>query len=206
MPNPAPSLGELPLATRFWFAWVCLLHVLFDGSFAARVWGLRAASAKLSPSEEGADRQLSGGSGVPISGEGATRRPDAPAAPETLQGLQLLALLQREGRLVDFLEQDVTTFSDEEVGAAARLVHEGCRKTLHRVTAVAPVRPEGEGTPIVVEAGFAASEITLVGNVQGPPPYRGTLRHRGWRATGLDLPQIVAGHDPRVLAPAEIEL
>jgi hypothetical protein len=127
-----------------------------------------------------------------------------PAGPP--QALQLLSLLQREGRFVDFLEQDITAFSDEEVGAAARLVHEGCRKTLRRVTTVAPVRAEGEGANVTLESGFARSEVKLIGNVQGAPPYRGTLRHRGWRAAGLHLPETVEGHDANILAPAEVEL
>ena len=185
-PHDAPS--ELSFLTRLGLACVCMIRVLFDGSFAARVWALRAAPAPRAEKEDGA----------------LTSGPEADGA--VSPGLHLLALLQREGRLVDFLEQDVTAFSDEEIGAAARIVHEGCRKTLHRVTSVAPVRSEKEGTNVVLEAGFAPSEIVLVGNVEGAPPYRGTLRHRGWRAAELHLPEVVAGHDPHVLAPAEVEL
>jgi hypothetical protein len=114
--------------------------------------------------------------------------------------------LQREGRLVDFLEQEITAFSDEEVGAAARIVHEGCRQTLHRVAAVKPVRDESEGANITLPTEFTQSEVKLIGNVQGSPPYRGTLRHRGWRATGFKLPEMVEGHDASILAPAEVEL
>src|SRR5262249_40222135 len=124
----------------------------------------------------------------------------------TPAALQLLSLLQREGRLVDFLEQDITSYSDDEVGAAARLVHEGCRKTLHRLTTVRPVRAETEGTRVMLEQGFVRSEIKLIGEVTGSPPYRGTLRHRGWRAAELHLPEMVEGHDPSILAPAEVEL
>jgi hypothetical protein len=169
---------QLPSVTRLWFAWVCLIRVLFDGAFAARVFAQRT---------------------VPALPEGT-----GPAAAP--QALQLLALLQREGRLIDFLEQDVTAFSDAEVGAAARVVHEGCRKILHRVTSVEPVRTEHEGDDVVLGKDFVPSEVILVGNVQGAPPYRGTLRHRGWRAAGLSLPEVVGGHDPNVLAPAEVEL
>jgi hypothetical protein len=168
---------QLPFPTRLWFAWVCLIRVLFDGSFAARVFAQRTVSA--------------------LPGAGPAAAP---------QALQLLALLQREGRLIDFLEQDVTAFSDADVGAAARVVHEGCRKILHRVTSVEPVRAEHEGDNVVLGKDFAPSEVVLVGNVQGAPPYRGTLRHRGWRAAGLSLPEVVGGHDPHVLAPAEVEL
>jgi hypothetical protein len=164
--------------------------VLFDPSFAGRVWSLRTAPKTL-PGRPDEPRPK------PLGNE---------ARIDTTKGLQLLALLQREGRFVDFLEQEVTKFSDEEVGAAARLVHEGCRKVLHRVTSVSPLRSESEGEKVVIAAGFAPAEITLVGNVQGAAPYRGTLRHRGWRASELHLPETTAGHDAHVLAPAEIEL
>jgi len=167
--------------------------VLFDRTFAARVWAMRALPTAL-PAP--ADRE----------GEGAARQNEGTADLGTTKGLQLLALLQRDGRLIDFLEQDVTKFTDEEVGQAARIVHEGCRKVLHRVTSVSPLRTENEGSKIVIADGFAPSEITLVGNVQGAAPYRGTLRHRGWRVSELQLPETTAGHDPRVLAPAEVEL
>jgi len=179
--RPLDSPDPLALATRLWFAWVCLFRVLFDPSFARRMWAVRDEPTPPDAHDNG-DRG------------------------EKVEAMQLLALLQRDGRLVDFLEQDVTTFTDEDVGAAARIVHEGCRKILHRVTSVSPLRSESEGSKVVVEAGFAPAEVLLVGNVQGAAPYRGTLRHRGWRVAELSLPETVAGHDPHVLAPAEVEL
>ena len=203
MPNSTHS-EQLPFLTRLWFAWVCLIRVLFDGSFAARVFAERTRPALPEGTvnaDKGAKSQASATAAEPSEtthgGAGQAASP---------QALQLLALLQREGRLIDFLEQDVTAFSDAEVGAAARVVHEGCRKILHRVTSVEPVRTEREGDNVVLGKDFAPSEIVLVGNVHGAPPYRGTLRHRGWRAAGLSLPELVGGHDPSVLAPAEVEL
>ena len=195
---------QLPFPTRLWFAWVCLIRVLFDGSFAARVFAQRTRSAlpeSTVNAAHGATRRAEAAAGEP------SETPHGGAGPAAApQALQLLALLQREGRLIDFLEQDVTAFSDADVGAAARVVHEGCRKILHRVTSVEPVRAEHEGDNVVLGKDFAPSEVVLVGNVQGAPPYRGTLRHRGWRAAGLSLPEVVGGHDPHVLAPAEVEL
>jgi hypothetical protein len=182
---------ELPFATRLWFAWVCLVRVLFDPRFAARAWGARSAL----PS-----------SAVRASLSPPAPRPVEPAPAGAPHALQLLSLLQREGRLVDFLEQDITTFSDEDVGAAARLVHQGCRETLRRLTTVKPVRAENEGSSITLPAGFVASEVKLIGDVKGSPPYRGTLRHRGWRAGEMHLPKTVDGHDDSILAPAEVEL
>jgi hypothetical protein len=186
--NAQGSPSELPFLTRLWFAWVCLIRVLFDARFAARAWSARAALPAAPP----------------------TPSLPAPAPVKSTDGapkaLQLLSLLQREGRLVDFLEQDITGFSDQDVGAAARLVHQGCRETLRRLTTVQPVRAENEGSSVTLEAGFAASEVKLIGDVKGSPPYRGTLRHRGWRVATMNLPTVVEGHDDSILAPAEVEL
>jgi hypothetical protein len=203
----------LPLLTRLWFAWLCFFRILFDGRFAARVWGAREEPA-LPPSS------------VPIPASALAPTPAVrsappppvtrhtptafatPSAKQSASGaaLQLLALLQREGRFVDFLEQDVGGFSDQEIGAAARVVHEGCRKALHAHAKIAPVRTEEEGASVTLEAGFKPSEIKLTGNVQGEAPYKGVLRHKGWRASELSLPATMEGHDPSILAPAEVEL
>jgi len=179
----------LPITTRIWFAWLCFFRVMFDASFAAWLWSVREA---LPPPP-------------PPSAPDVIR--ESPLlAPEVTPALQLLALLQREGRLVDFLQQDITSFPDAEIGVAARLVHDGCRKALRTHAELEPVRSEAEGTRLTVPAGFRADEIKLVGDVKGHAPYSGVLRHRGWRAKTLSLPQIVGEHDAHVLAPAEVEL
>jgi Domain of unknown function (DUF2760) len=206
VPTPHDSSLELPLATRLWFAWVCLFRVLFDPLFAHRVWALRMGPKTLPGPADPDPQGRNAATIAAVSDEPPSDSGPSDARADTTKGLQLLALLQREGRLIDFLEQDVTRFTDEEVGAAARLVHEGCRKVLRRVTSVAPLRPENEGTNVVIAEGFSPAEITLVGNVRGSAPYRGTLRHRGWRASDLHLPEVTQGHDAFVLAPAEIEL
>ena len=120
--------------------------------------------------------------------------------------LQLLALLQREARFVDFLQEDVAGYPDADIGGAARLVHAGCRKVLDAHFTLAPARPEAEGSRIVLEAGFDAASVRLTGNVVGQAPFRGTLRHPGWKATDVRLPRTTEGHDPRILAAAEVEL
>ncbi len=194
--------APLPLATRLWFAWVCLVRVLFDGSFAAEAYRAHAKDRRgLPPAPEPA-RLPEKAPDKPA----PAPRPAAEAQPDTTSALQLLALLQREGRLVDFLEQDVATFSDADIGAAVRVVHEGCRKALHDHAKIVPVRAEEEGVKVTLEAGFSPAEVKLTGNVQGKPPYRGTLQHRGWRAVGLHLPTPTQGHDPEIIAPAEVEL
>lgn len=144
--------------------------------------------------------------------DGASRASSSGEEDTQAQGLRregallLLELLQREGRLVDFLEQDVQGFSDEDVGVAARVVHEGCRKSLRAHLDVEPIRSEAEGATITLDAGFDARAIKLVGDVRGSAPYRGSLRHRGWRAKELRLPEPVQSHDASVLAMAEVEL
>lgn len=120
--------------------------------------------------------------------------------------LQLLGLLQREGRFIDFLEEDVRSFSDEEIGAAARVVHEGCNKALREHFDIVPIRSEEEGSKVELPAGFDPREVRLVGNVVGEPPFVGTLQHRGWRVTRVELPKIAEDHDVSILAPAEVEL
>lgn len=120
--------------------------------------------------------------------------------------LQLLGLLQQEGRFVDFIEEDVTAFSDAQVGAAVRVVHEGCRKALREHLTIEAVRPEQESSRLTLEAGFDASAIRLTGNLVGQPPFSGTLVHRGWRVTEVKLPKLAKGHNLKVLAQAEVEL
>lgn len=121
-------------------------------------------------------------------------------------GLFVLSVLQQDGRLIDFLQQDVAGFSDEDVGAAARVVHGGCRKALHRLVTPTRVLNDDEGATVTVPAGFDANRIRLTGNVTGQPPFKGTLKHHGWSATDLKFPTLAENMDYRILAPAEVEL
>jgi len=121
-------------------------------------------------------------------------------------GLMLLAAFQREGRLVDFLQQDAAAFSDEDIGAAARVVHVGCRKALRQLFDLAPAMQGTEGQAVTVPGGFNAERTRLTGNVSGQPPFKGVLKHHGWVATEVRMPSISETLDPRVIAPAEVEL
>jgi hypothetical protein len=121
-------------------------------------------------------------------------------------GLFLLGLFQREGRLLDFLQEDVSGFSDADVGAAARLVHDGCRKVLAQYVPLAPVVTKSEGDAMEVPAGFDANRYRLTGNVAGAGPWKGSLKHHGWVATKVALPEVPTTVDVKVLAPAEVEL
>jgi len=186
------DLPPVPFVSRLWLAWVCWFRIVFDGAFAARVQ--RAAQDEPSLPEPEKPKSLE------------APKPSMPEPPPSTPALRFLALLQREGRLVDFLEQDVAGFSDADVGAAARVVHEGCRRALRAHAKLEPVRSEDEGASITLAQGFDPAEVKLVGNVQGSGPFRGKLVHRGWRAASLTLPAAVEAHDPSILAPAEVEL
>jgi hypothetical protein len=146
-----------------------------------------------------------------------TERPPAPdeapkAAPPTLKettpdaALQLLSLMQRDARLIDFTMENLTNYSDAEIGAAARVVHEGCRKVLREHFTIVPIREESEGNSITLNDGFDAAAIRLTGNVVGKAPFHGNLTHRGWRVTEIRLPKLTENHDASVLTPAEVEL
>jgi len=134
-------------------------------------------------------------------------RPKISAAQHHRDGaLALLALLQREGRLVDFLREPLDTFSDADIGAAARDVHRGCRKVLDQHLSLEPVMPGAEEAKVAVPKGFDPAEIRLIGEAKGEPPFRGTLRHHGWRVVDAKLPTLADGIDRTVIAPAEVEL
>jgi hypothetical protein len=120
--------------------------------------------------------------------------------------LALLALLQREGRLVDFLREPLEGFSDADIGAAVRDVHRGCRKVLDQHLSLEPVMPGDEEAKVAVPKGFDPAEIRLIGEAKGEPPFPGTLRHHGWRVVDARLPVLADGVDRMVIAPAEVEL
>jgi hypothetical protein len=133
-------------------------------------------------------------------------KPVAPSAIDTAdRATQVLALLQRDGRLVDFLMEELDAYPDAQVGAAVRDVHAGCRQCLSRYLTLSPVLDDEEGRPVTIERDADPARIKLVGNVVGQPPFRGVLRHRGWDATRITLPPLPeTGRS--VIAPAEVEI
>lgn len=181
---------SLPFPSRLWLAWLSFFRILFDGELAAKV----ARLSDRAPEPE------------PLPAAPSEPPPAVETAPPSAAdgALQLLTLLQREGRFVDFVQQEVLKFSDAEIGAAARLVHDGCRRVLHSHARVVSVRQEPEGAPLTLER--ASADVKLVGNVAGSAPYRGVLRHRGWRVEELSLPKLIGAHDPHLVAAAELEL
>ena len=120
--------------------------------------------------------------------------------------LHLLSLLQREGRLVDFLAENLKDYDDAQIGAAVRNIQENCQKALQKYLKIEAVIDKEEGEEISLEKGFDPSAIKLTGNVTGEPPFKGALQHRGWRVGRLDLPTLSGSPDPTIIAPAEVEV
>jgi hypothetical protein len=129
----------------------------------------------------------------------------APAARVSDGALQMLAILQRDSRLVDFLMEDITSYADEQVGAAVRELHDQCRDSMARYVTLQPVIDGVEGT-FAKAPSSDANVVKFVGNVPAKPPTGGTLRHKGWRAVKIDLPALGAKQDAAIIAPAEIEI
>ncbi len=133
--------------------------------------------------------------------------PDAVAKPKrSAEPLRLLTILQREGRLLDFLLEDVSGADDAQLGAGVREIHKKGQEVLKEHLVLEPVMPQKENETVEVPAGFDRSAIRLTGNVHGDPPFRGALRHHGWRVKDYKLPALPEGHDEFVVAQAEVEL
>jgi hypothetical protein len=176
--------------SRLALAFAVFWRIVTDAAFAASVLPLRRGISPAFP-------------------EAATTADSKPAPLQESppdSALQLLGLLQQHGRFIDFVEETVDSFSDAQVGAAARVVHAGCRTALHDHFSIEPIRTEQEGDRVTVDAGFDPATIRLTGNVVGEAPFTGNLLHKGWRATQIKLPKLAEGHDVRTLATAEIEL
>jgi Domain of unknown function (DUF2760) len=116
------------------------------------------------------------------------------------------ALLQEKGRLVDFLMEDITSYDDTHVGAAARVIHQGCREVLQEHFKITAIAESEEGAQVTVPAGYAKEWYRLVGNLSGEPPFTGTLIHKGWKTEFVKLPRIVEPQRLPAIAPAEVEL
>lgn len=120
--------------------------------------------------------------------------------------LQLLSILQKDARFIDFIKEDITSYSDADIGVAARVVHEGCNKAINEYFTLETVRSEQEGSKVTLAKGFNASEVRLTGNIVGQAPFSGSLVHKGWQVTDIRLPKLTQGHDAKIVAAAEVEL
>lgn len=191
-------VGRLSVAVGSFFA------ILGDSSLAANVRRLRSGAPAPAP----VAAPVSTPAPVPAAATVPAPQPAAAAIAEASPdaALQLLGLLQRNARFIDFIEEDIAGYSDAEIGAASRLVHDGCRTTLREHFTIRPVRDEAEGSRVTLPEGFDAAAIRLTGNVVGKAPFSGSIAHRGWRVAETRLPKLVKSHDVTVIAPAEVEL
>jgi hypothetical protein len=136
----------------------------------------------------------------------ALSAPPPPPPKPSAEPLWLLAVLQREGRLLDFLLEDVQGYANEQIGAAVRDIHRSCQKAIREHLSLEPVLNKAEDETVEVAAGFDPSAIRLTGNVAGQPPFKGVLRHHGWRVKELKLARPPEGQDQFVVQPAEVEV
>lgn len=119
---------------------------------------------------------------------------------------QLLAILQQQGRFVDFIYTNIDHYSDAQISAAARILHQGCQKALKRHCKINAIRSEIEGDTIVLEHQFDRHSIHLTGNIQNQDNFRGNLIHKGWKIDDLALPVLSDNANPNIIQPAEIEV
>jgi len=120
--------------------------------------------------------------------------------------LRLLCYLQQSSRLIDFLKEDITPFSDAQVGAAVRKIHQDCAQAVEELVTIRPLKDEQEGSTIQVPKGYNPSEVKVVGKVKGEAPFTGVLVHRGWKAQKRSLPKKTGEQTLDVICPAEVEI
>ncbi|MGE0128653.1 MAG: DUF2760 domain-containing protein [Blastocatellales bacterium] len=181
------------LGKRFSYAFQCFFSVLSKGEIPAEI----ATELIQEPSPPDF---------VSAPAEAPAPLAEAPVEESADRAVQVLALLQRDGRLIDFITEDIAPYQDAQIGAAVRDVHESCRKALDYYLALEPVIASDEGQQVTIEPGFDPAAIKLIGNVTGRPPLRGVLRHRGWRVAEAHLPPLPDDGGRSIIAPAEVEI
>jgi len=180
----------IAFSTRFSYAFRCFFSLLISGTIPPDIGrAVASASSAIAPN-------------VPA----ASKPSENPPAESFDRAVQMLALLQRDGRLIDFLAEDVSPYPDGQLGAAVRTIHASCRQVLDRYLKLEPVISSEEDQPVTVPAGFDPATVKLLGNVVGQPPIKGLLRHRGWRVTEIKLPSLPQGAGREIVAPAEVEI
>ena len=120
--------------------------------------------------------------------------------------LHLFSLMQREGRLMDFLDEDLDGYDDAQIGSAVRSIHAGCRQLVQEYLNPEPVMDQHEGAVVEVPVDFDPGVIKLTGNVVGEPPFNGILRHKGWQVGKMSLPTLSGSQNAEIIAPAEVEI
>jgi uncharacterized protein DUF2760 len=121
--------------------------------------------------------------------------------------LRVLAILQRDGRLIDFLKENLDEYSDAQIGASVREIHRDCRKALDQYIAIDPIMAGPEGESVALPNDFDPATVRLTGQVPDRPPFQGVLKHHGWKVRSVQLPVLPeAQGDTSILAPAEVHI
>ena len=173
---------------RILLAFRCFFNILFSGELSGEVL------TQLNLTRRGA-----------APAPAAAPKPAAPVVKSSDGALQLLGILQRDSRLIDFLMEDIAGYADDQVGAAVRELHDQCRDAVARYVTLQPVIDGVEGT-FAQAPSKDPNVVKFVGNVPASPPAGGILRHKGWRAAKVDLPALAGKQDANIIAPAEIEV
>jgi hypothetical protein len=175
------------------------LHLYFTGAALAIALGLLVAILLIRGEGTGLESRTEKAKPMPVPVAGNQAEAEI---------VSFLATFQERGRLIDFLMDDITTYDDVQVGAAARVVHQGCKAALQEHFEIRPIREEGEGSPVTIAARYPADEYRLIGKISGPGPFSGRLVHHGWKTDSVKLPRIVRVDPDRLptIAPAEVEL
>lgn len=179
-------MGRIGLAIRVFF------RVLFDAALAERLRPLLAGEPTVTAA---------------LPKTPAVESKPGKKAPARNDALNLLAMLQREARLIDFIQEPIADYSDAQIGAVVRDVHRDTAAAIKRVFALTPIREEPEGSTIELAGEFDAAHYRLTGQVPDNPPFRGALAHHGWQATQCVLPEWTGAESAAlVIAPAVVEL
>ncbi len=186
-----PALCTLGAVVAAWF-----LYVLLSAGTLRRYFASRQIAGRWLRDAKFAEK---------VNALAVQEQPAAPPKPSA-EPLRLLTLLQREGRLLDFLLEDIQAYADDQIGAAVRDIHRNCQKAIKDHLTLEPVLAHAEGDTVEISAGFDPSAIRLTGNVTGEPPFKGALQHHGWRVKEMKLAKPPAGQDEFVVHPAEVEL
>jgi Domain of unknown function (DUF2760) len=190
-----------------WLAVVLIVLALAAGFYAGRGVGGASMLARLKLVPDDA-RRLESDTALAEQVQKLLHPPPPPPGPVRPSGVpsRVLALLQRSGRFVDFVLEDFGGAADSQIAAAIRDLHPKWQETVKKHFVLEPVLPQQEGNDVEVKAGFDPSAIQLTGNVSGNPPFKGVLRHPGWRVKEIHLPELPKGQDDLVLMPAEVEI
>jgi Domain of unknown function (DUF2760) len=183
---------------RFWkrvaFAFRCFFSILFHADIPNDIAQKRVDPAPSVPQ-------------VPaVPSVSRLKEVERPTSEAFDRAVQMLTLLQRDGRLIDFLTEDISIYPDVQLGAAVRTIHETCRQVLDHYVKLEPILNSEEDQPVTVQVGFDPAAIKLIGNVAGELPFHGVLRHKGWRVKEVNLPPLPPAAGRMVVAPAEVEL